>query len=143
MPISLVGHDSIRPTPGQLHYQRQQRLGLFLHFGINTFHDLEWSDGTLPAHTFVPDALDCDQWVATATAAGASHVILTAKHHEGFCLWPTATGEYSVRQSPWQRGHGDVVGKLASACKRAGLGLGLYLSPWDRHDPDWSDNPAR
>ncbi|MGB3330473.1 MAG: alpha-L-fucosidase [Thermomicrobiales bacterium] len=131
-----------RPTPGQLAWQRERSFALFCHFGINTFHALEWSDGSLPASTFAPTALDCRQWVETAREAGASHIILTAKHHDGFCLWPTATTDYSVASSPWQGGKGDVVGELAAACRDAGIGLGLYLSPWDRHEPTWAQDPA-
>ncbi|WP_432164713.1 alpha-L-fucosidase [Streptomyces sp. bgisy031] len=114
------------PTPGQLAWQ-QAAFGLFLHFGINTFHSKEWSDGSLDPATFDPTELDTAQWVDTAVAAGAQYVVLTAKHHDGFCLWPTKTTGYSVASSPWRDGHGDVVGELAEACRAAGLGLGLYL----------------
>ena len=130
------------PTKAQLEYQQRRQLGIFCHFGINTFYGKEWSDGTLDAAGFAPTARDCRQWVAVAMEAGAAHIILTAKHHDGFCLWPTATKAYSVASSPWRGGKGDVVGELAEACRAAGLGLGLYLSPWDRNDPDWEQNPA-
>ena len=130
------------PTSGQLAWQRERNFAIFCHFGINTFFGKEWSDGTLPASGFLPTALDVRQWAETARDAGASHIILTAKHHDGFCLWPTATTDYSVASSPWRDGHGDVVGELAAACREIGLGLGLYLSPWDRHDPDWAGDPA-
>ncbi|RAG81316.1 alpha-L-fucosidase [Streptacidiphilus pinicola] len=128
------------PTPRQLRWQ-QAGFGLFLHFGINTFHGKEWSDGTLDPRAFDPAELDAVQWVETARAAGAAYVVLTAKHHDGFCLWPTDTTDYSVRSAPWRGGRGDVVAELAEACRRAGIGLGLYLSPWDRNaacydDPD-------
>jgi alpha-L-fucosidase len=129
------------PTAAQLAWQRERSFALFLHFGINTFYGREWSDGSLDPAGFSPEALDCRQWTAIAKDAGAAHVILTAKHHDGFCLWPTATTDYSVRSSPWRDGQGDVVGELAEACHEAGLGLGLYLSPWDRHDPDWEARP--
>ena len=129
------------PTPQQLAWQRERSFALFCHFGINTFYGREWSDGTLDPAGFNPDALDCRQWVDVAKDAGAAHIILTAKHHDGFCLWPTTTTDYSVRSSPWRDGNGDVVGELAEACREGGIGLGLYLSPWDRHDPDWEARP--
>jgi alpha-L-fucosidase len=129
------------PTPGQLAWQRAG-FGMFCHFGPNTFFDLEWSDGSLPASAFDPAALDASQWVDTAVAAGMRYVVLTAKHHDGFCLWPTGTTDYSVRSSPWRCGRGDVVDDLATACADAGLGLGLYLSPWDRNAPCYADPAA-
>ncbi|MFG3367685.1 alpha-L-fucosidase [Streptomyces sp. NPDC090032] len=128
------------PTPGQLAWQ-QDGFGLFLHFGINTFNGEEWSDGSLDPATFDPTELDADQWAETAVAAGAKYVVLTAKHHDGFCLWPTSTTDYSVASSPWHDGKGDVVAELSRACRSAGLGLGLYLSPWDRN-ADCYDDPA-
>lgn len=137
-----MSHSRSLPSELQLAWQRDRSFALFFHFGINTFNNLEWSDGTLDPMTFAPTALDCDQWAQVARDCGASHVILTAKHHDGFCLWPTLTTEYSVKSSPWKQGKGDVVGDLAAACRKYGLGLGLYLSPWDRHDPDWSGNPT-
>ncbi|SFR61054.1 alpha-L-fucosidase [Microbacterium azadirachtae] len=132
---------ALRPTPAQLRWQRAG-TGVFLHFGLNTFFGVEWSDGTLPASGFDPARLDARQWVAAARTAGAAYVVLTAKHHDGFCLWPTATTDYSVASSPWRGGHGDVVRELADACAEAGMGLGLYLSPWDRHDPRYPDPQA-
>lgn len=129
------------PTSGQLAWQ-QTGLGVFFHFGLNTFHSVEWSDGTLDPTTFVPDRLDADQWVRTAKDAGAGYVVLTAKHHDGFCLWPTTTTDYSVRSSPWHGGHGDVVGEVADACRRHDMGLGLYLSPWDRNATCYPDPEA-
>ncbi|GAA1488281.1 alpha-L-fucosidase [Brachybacterium sacelli] len=128
----------LRPTPEQLQWQRDG-FGVFFHFGINTFAGKEWSDGTVPAELFDPVALDADQWVRTARDLGAVYVILTAKHHDGFCLWPTATTDYSVASSPWRGGSGDVVGELAEACRRHGMKLGLYLSPWDRNAPQYED----
>ncbi|MFJ7270975.1 alpha-L-fucosidase [Streptomyces sp. NPDC099050] len=120
------------PTPGQLAWQ-EAGFGIFLHFGINTFNGVEWGDGTLDPATFRPARLDARQWVRTAAEAGAKYVVLTAKHHDGFCLWPTDTTAYSVASSPWKDGAGDVVAELAEACGEAGLGLGLYLAPWDRN----------
>jgi alpha-L-fucosidase len=130
-----------RPTPQQLAWQRAE-FGLFCHFGINTFHGKEWSDGTLSPAGFNPSRLDARQWVETARLAGARYLILTAKHHDGFCLWQTATTDYGVRSSPWRNGRGDVVAELAEACRDAGLPLGLYLSPWDRHEPRYPDAAA-
>ncbi|MCJ0874345.1 alpha-L-fucosidase [Streptomyces sp. AP-93] len=130
----------ILPTPGQLAWQ-EAGFGIFLHFGINTFNGVEWSDGTLDPATFRPAQLDARQWVRTAVEAGAKYVVLTAKHHDGFCLWPTDTTAYSVASSPWKDGAGDVVAELAEACGEAGLGLGLYLSPWDRN-ADCYEQPA-
>jgi len=131
---------SVAPTAAQLAWQRAG-LGVFFHFGVNTFNDREWSDGTLDPASFDPDELDTDQWVATAKAARAAYVILTAKHHDGFCLWPTSTTDYSVRSSPWRGGRGDVVAELAESCRRLDVRLGLYLSPWDRN-ADCYDDPA-
>lgn len=131
----------LAPTPEQLAWQRDG-LGVFFHFGINTFAGKEWSDGTVPASAFDPSDLDADEWVRAARDLGARYVVLTAKHHDGFCLWPTATTDYSVASSPWKDGRGDVVGEVAAACRRHGLGLGLYLSPWDRHEPRYADPEA-
>ncbi|WP_329376502.1 alpha-L-fucosidase [Streptomyces sp. NBC_01351] len=130
-----------RPTPAQLAWQRDG-FGLFLHFGVNTFHGREWSDGTLDPAGFDPSALDARQWARTAVEAGARYVVLTAKHHDGFCLWPTATTTYSVASSPWRNGRGDVVAELAEACREEGLGLGLYLSPWDRNAACYEETEA-
>ena len=129
------------PTDAQLAWQRMG-MGMFVHFGLNTFADREWSDGTLPAGSFDPSDLDARQWARTAVDLGAEYVVLTAKHHDGFCLWPTATTSYSVASSPWRSGKGDVVAELADACRDEGLRLGLYLSPWDRNAPSYSDPAA-
>lgn len=130
-----------RPTAAQLAWQRAG-FGLFLHFGINTFHGCEWSDGTLPAGSFDPTDFDAAQWVEVARSAGAGYLVLTAKHHDGFCLWPTETTDYSVRSAAWRGGTGDVVGELAEACRAAGMPLGLYLSPWDRNAACYADPAA-
>ena len=130
-----------RPTHQQLRWQTLA-YGMFCHFGINTFYGEERSDGTLSPRAFNPTRLDARQWVQTAQAAGMRYIIFTAKHHDGFCLWPTDTTDYSVRASPFRGGRGDVVGELAEACRDAGMPLGLYLSPWDRHEPCYADPPA-
>ncbi|MGA7205025.1 MAG: alpha-L-fucosidase [Specibacter sp.] len=131
----------LRPSPAQLTWQKDG-FGMFFHFGLNTFHGKEWSDGTLPASSFNPTALDAEQWVQTALDAGAKYVVLTAKHHDGFCLWPTATTGYSVASSPWRDGAGDVVAEVAAACRKLGMKLGLYLSPWDRNAACYPDQEA-
>lgn len=130
-----------RPNASQLLWQRDE-LAMFLHFGVNTFTDREWGDGTESPETFNPTAFDARQWARTARAAGFKAMILTAKHHDGFCLWPTATTRHSVVSSPFRGGRGDVVREFVDACAAEGLRAGVYLSPWDRNHPTYGDSPA-
>ena len=129
------------PSEKQLQWQ-QMELTAFLHFGINTFTGNEWGNGKDSPELFNPSSLDCRQWVKALKEGGFRMAILTAKHHDGFCLWPTATTEYSVKNSPWRDGKGDVVKELSEACREYGLKFGVYLSPWDRNAECYGDSPA-
>ncbi|MBD9124052.1 MAG: hypothetical protein EGP68_04650 [Lachnospiraceae bacterium] len=129
---------STEPTQGQKE-QMARRFGMFLHFGINTFHNTEWSDGTLPAESYAPTAIDADGWVRTAYEAGMNYVIVITKHHDGFCMWDTHTTDYCINSS---QNKTDVVAEVAKACKKYGVKLALYYSLWDRHEKCYADDEA-
>ena len=127
----------IRQMPGTQpnEYQKQQmerRFGMFLHFGVNTFGNVEWSDGSIPALCYQPRQIDADQWIRTAYEAGMNYVVLVTKHHDGFCLWNTEYTDYCVKNSG---NTADVVMEVSQACRKYGLKLGLYYSLWDRSEP--------
>jgi alpha-L-fucosidase len=136
--FSMAGFSQkeIQPLPAakQLAWQNKP-FYLFMHFGPNTFTDLEWGKGSEREEVFNPGSLDCRQWCRIAKAAGATGIVITAKHHDGFCLWPSAYSKHTVAQSPWKNGKGDVLKELSVACREYGLSMGVYLSPWDRNHP--------
>jgi alpha-L-fucosidase len=129
----------IKPSPQQVEWQDLE-MGAIIHFGPNTFLDREWGDGTADPKVFNPTQFDPEQWMRALQSAGIKYVVFVAKHHDGFCLWPTAQTDYSVKSSPWENGHGDVVQRVEQAARKYGLKFGVYLSPWDRHEPRYSNS---
>lgn len=140
LPVLAFGQNfaDVRPSPQQIAWQ-QLEIGVLVHFGTNTFLDREWGDGTASPEVFNPASLDAGQWVKAAKAAGAAYLIMVAKHHDGFCLWPSRQTKYNVAASPYKK---DVLREVSDACENHGLKFGVYLSPWDRHEPRYQDNKA-
>ena len=124
------------PNDAQVEWQKNE-YKMFIHFGPNTFTGVEWGSGKEKAEIFNPTAMDCRQWASVAKAAGMKGIIITAKHHDGFCLWPNPVSSHTVAQSPWRDGKGDVLKELSEACREYDIEFGIYISPWDRNDPHY------
>jgi alpha-L-fucosidase len=138
-PLRGQNFTDVKPSPQQVEWQDLE-FGVIIHFGTNTYLDREWGDGTASPEVFNPTQFDPDQWMRAVKASGAKYVVLVAKHHDGFCLWPTDQTSYSVKSSPWENGKGDVVRAVSEASRKYGLKFGVYLSPWDRHEPKYKDS---
>ena len=132
---------SVVPNERQLEFLEMEYYN-FIHFGMNTFTRKQWGTGEEDPATFNPTALDTDQWCEIIKNSGSTGVIITAKHHDGFCLWQTSTTEHSVKNSPWMNGQGDVVKMLSESCEKYGLKMGIYLSPWDMNAESYGDTEA-
>ena len=134
----LVAQEKFGPTPTKQQLAwHEKEFYLFMHFGPNTFTNLEWGKGSEDPNVFNPTAIDCNQWASIAKASGAKGIIITAKHHDGFSLWPSKFSKHTVRETKWMNGKGDVIKMLSEACKKAGIEMGVYISPWDRNHPQY------
>jgi alpha-L-fucosidase len=135
-PPADIPPNDVVPMPQQVQYQAMELIG-FVHFTVNTFTDREWGFGDESPELFHPTEFDADQWASVAAEVGMGELILTAKHHDGFCLWPSAHTQHSVSSSPWKDGAGDIVSEFAAAAREHGVKIGFYLSPWDRNHAEY------